>query len=247
MLTGSAARLVRTGHNGRMPNRATAAVVPTLLAALLLAGCSGDDGDAAPAEESESASSSATAAEAPYLPVPEGVELTAPGTELALREPAVLAWEPRQDAVGVIEVRVDRLEKTTFKQSFTGWKIEGPTKKSTPYFVRGKVENVGDTDLGGVRVPLYVVDGNNTLVEYSSFGSSFKPCSSTDFPKKFAPGATSDFCLVYLAPDKGDLTAVSFRPTQEFNPITWTGKVTSPKAAKAGQGGKKGAKGKKRS
>ena len=34
-----------------------------------------------------------------------------------------------------------------------------------------------------------------------------------------------DVCLVYLAPERGKLTAVSFRPTQEFDPITWTGKV----------------------
>ena len=45
-------------------------------------------------------------------------------------------------------------------------------------------------------------------------------------------------CLVYLSPKHGDLTAVSFRPTQDFNPITWTGKVTTV----GGDQPKKGAK-----
>ena len=35
-------------------------------------------------------------------------------------------------------------------------------------------------------------------------------------------------CLVYLAPNKGDLLAVSFRPVEEFNPITWSGAVKLP-------------------
>jgi hypothetical protein len=43
--------------------------------------------------------------------------------------------------------------------------------------------------------------------------------------------------MVYLTPDKGDLNAVSFRPTQEFNPIIWEGKVVP-----AGQDEKKAGK-----
>jgi hypothetical protein len=47
-------------------------------------------------------------------------------------------------------------------------------------------------------------------------------------------------CLVFLAPKKGDLTAVSFRPTQEFDPITWTGELQKPKPPKPGKGKSKG-------
>ena len=51
-------------------------------------------------------------------------------------------------------------------------------------------------------------------------------------------GATAKVCLVYLAPDKGDLTAVSFRPTQEDAPITWTGELKKPKPTKKAKGKK---------
>ena len=42
----------------------------------------------------------------------------------------------------------------------------------------------------------------------------------------------------------GDLTAVSFRPTQDFDPITWTGELKKPKKPKPDKGkGGKGGKG----
>jgi hypothetical protein len=213
-------------HNDQMLKRTTAGLVSALLGAVLLAGCS-DDSDSGSASESTDASTSASASVSD-LPVPEGVELTPQGTSLAVGDTATLAWEPRQDTVGVIDARVDRMEKTSFKRSFAGWRIDEATEQTRPYFVRTTITNRGETDLGGRRIPLYAVDGENRLVDYSSFGSSFKPCPSTDFPKSFPPGASGEFCLVYLVPDRGDLTAVSFRPTQDVNPITWTGELTRP-------------------
>ncbi|MEV7431037.1 hypothetical protein AB0N29_15585 [Nocardioides sp. NPDC092400] len=232
--------------------RSTRTALAGLLAAgLLLTACSDDSegsadpgsGDSSsPAGEAGSASASAT----PYLPVPDGVELTPQGTELSVGDEAVVAYEPRQGQVGVLGIRVDRLERTTFKESFSGWQLDAATKKSNPYFVRATLTNEGDTKLGGRPVPLYIVDGKNTLIEASSFASRFAPCPSGPLPKKFGPGAKTDVCLVYLAPDKGDLTAVSFRPTQEFNPITWTGdleKVGGDKGGKGDKGDKGGKKG----
>jgi len=75
-------------------------------------------------------------------------------------------------------------------------------------------------------VPLYIVDDQNRLIEPSVFTGTFQPCEGSMFPKKFKNGDQVKACLVYLAPDKGELTAVSFRPDQEFDPITWTGEMT---------------------
>ncbi|MBC9735402.1 hypothetical protein [Nocardioides marmotae] len=231
------------------PSRPARAALAGLLAgSLLLTACS-DDSDHPSAEGSGSPTSSAGTASAsatPYLPVPEGVELTPQGSELEVGETATVAYEPRQDQVGVLSIRVDRIEKTSFKESFRGWQLDAATKKANPYFVRVTVANEGETNLGGRRVPLYIVDGRNTLVESSSFASRFDPCPSTPLPKKFGPGKKTKVCLVYLAPDKGELTAVSFRPTQEFAPITWTGpveKVKKPGSGKKGKG--KGGKNRK--
>jgi hypothetical protein len=235
-------------HNDRM-NRVLARGLAVLLSGAVLAGCSGSgdnkgDGDPATSpstSQSSTQSSTQPSASETYLPVPAGVDLTPQGSKLGLGDDAVVAYTPRKDMVGVLDLKVTRLERTTFKQSFQGWQLEKATKKSTPYFVHVTVKNVGDTDLGGrpVSPPLYIVDGDNTLIEASSFASEFKPCPSKPLPKKFKHGARTTVCLVYLSPGKGQLTAVSIRPTEAFTPITWTGKVETIKdKPKKGQGGK---------
>lgn len=216
----------------------------SLAVALVLSGCSGkDDSPKAESSDTPSGSTSSSTTAAPYLPVPDGVELTTQGSELGVGDDAVVAYEPRQNLVGVLDITVTRLEKTTFKKSFSGWKLDATTKKANPYFVRTTVKNVGDTDLGGRTVPLYIVDGNNTLIETATFASTFKPCPSKAFPEKFENGDKIRVCLVYLAPGKGDLTAVSFRPTQQFDPITWTGDLKTPKADQPKKNNKKNNKG----
>ena len=216
-----------------------------LVPALVLTGCSGGDDD--PSGSDGSASSSPTVADEPYLPVPDGVELTAQGSELSLGDKATVAYEPRQDEVAALDLTVTRIEKASFKL-FVGWKLSPETLKTTPYFVHAKVKNVGDADLGGRPVPLYAVDGDNTLIESSTFRSTFKPCPSQLLPKKFKTGDALTTCLVYLAPDKGKVTAASFRPTEEFNPIVWTGEITRPKALQPSKDkkDKKGQKDKKK-
>ena len=167
------------------------------------------------------------------------MELTEQGSSLDVGEKATVAYEVRQGVVGVLDLTVTRLEKTSFEESFVGWDLSAETKEAKPYFVRASVTNLGETDLGGLNLqPLYIVDGNNTLVEATSFASKFKPCEPGVLPEPFPTGASVDLCLVYLAPDKGDLTAVSWRPTEEDIPITWTGDLVKPEPPKGGKGDK---------
>jgi hypothetical protein len=215
------------------------AAVVLAAAASSLAGCSDDDkgpdpgGSASPgASGSASASASGTESAGSSLPVPEGVELSPEGSQFQVGDTATVAYELRQGVVGVLDIRISRLEKTSFKKSFVGWDLDEGQKKSNPYFVRATVTNRGDTDLGGKKVPLYIVDGTNTLVEATTFASSFTPCEPGAFPKRFKTGRKMKVCMVFLAPKKGDLTAVSFRPTQDYDPITWTGDLEKPKPPK---------------
>lgn len=208
-------------QNDRMPLPIRLAGV-CLAASLALTACSGEGrGD----QQSSDGGSSPVAAETPYLEVPEGVELTAQGSGLEVGETATVAYEPRQNAVGVLEIRVTSLERASFSL-FEGWELTRETRRTSPYFVRATVTNVGDTDLGGRPVPLYIVDGENRLIEASVFTGTFRPCEGSTFPRKYRNGDRMRACLVYLAPGKGQLTAVSFRPDQEFDPITWTGELT---------------------
>lgn len=218
--------------------RSMTLVVALVVTLGLVTGCSADAPSPTGAPGSESQSPSA-----PPIPtedVPDGVELTAPGSELSVGDTATVSYEPRQGLVGVLDIKVTRLERTSFRKSFVGWDLDNQTRNSTPYFVRAAVTNVGESNLGGRSVPLYIVDGKNRLLEATPFASSFKPCEPGSFPKKFRPGKTLKACLVYLAPDKGDLVAVSFRPTQDYDPITWTGELQKPKPPKKKKRNKQG-------
>jgi hypothetical protein len=198
--------------------------------ALGLSGCSGDDGTNGNTESGDEPTQSPTSetseSEEPYLPVPAGVELTEPGSELGVGESAVIAWQPRQDLVGVLDLDVTRLERTTFAESFEGWDVKAEQKKKvTPYFVRATVVNRGDTNLSGRLVPLYAADSADTLVEPTKFTEEFKPCPGGTLPKGFSTDDKVEVCMVYLIAAGEELTGVTFRPTQDFEPITWTGKI----------------------
>ena len=222
-------------QNGRVTRAFWAALAVT---AVVLSGCSSDDGE--PDGDSGSSASATSTDSAEYLEVPSGVELTEQGSQLAVGDHAVVAYEPRQGQVAALDIQVRKLRQATITD-LSAWQLSDAQQKSTPYYVDATIENVGDSDLGGREIPLYVVNEQNVLLEATPFASSFKPCPSTPFPKKFEPGDSGRFCLVYLAPDKGQLEAVSFRPVETFNPITWTGEIEKPEPPKKkGKGGKSG-------
>ena len=203
--------------------RLTAPFLATLTTlALAVSGGSGDDSPKSDRPSSPSASASN------YLDVPDGVDLTAQGSQLSVGDTATVAYQPRQDEVAALDLKVRSLEKADFDM-FVGWELTSDIRKTQPYFVKVTVKNVGDTNLAGKTIPLYIVDGDNKLIEPSVFTGTFKPCDGATFPKPFKNGDSVKGCLVYLSPHHGDLTATSFRPTQEFNPITWTGDVTKAK------------------
>lgn len=210
MGTGVRRRLAATG----------AALGSLLLLVTTLAGCS---------EEQEPRTERPTqgATPTPYLPVPSAVALTDEGERLSLGRSATLAWQPRQDLVGVIRASVDRIERTTFEQSFKEWKVAEQIRSYTPYLVHALITNTGETDLAGLPLPLYGLSAADALVEPSTFASRFKPCHPSTLPKPFPAGASVGVCLVYLVPDGGELAGVAFRPSEEFRPITWTGAIAT--------------------
>jgi hypothetical protein len=206
-------------------------------AALLVAVTACSEPDVSAGEPSQSATTPTTAdtadtpdvaTTAPYLPVPDGVELTAQGSELRVGDTATVAWEPGRDVVGALALTVTRLEQASIK-ALAAYRLDPVQRRSSLFYVRATVENVGATDLAGVAVPLYLLDGRDTLIQATPFAAAYKPCPSSPLPKPFDTGDKVKVCLVYLVPEQGRLEAVSFRPTQEYDPITWTGRLRKPK------------------
>ncbi|HET6167124.1 MAG TPA: hypothetical protein VFE07_09875 [Marmoricola sp.] len=159
--------------------------------------------------------------------VPPGVELTKAGTDLKFGETATVAYEPNSQRNTVLQMTVNTATQGTIAD-LGSYVLDDRTKASTPYYVNVSVKNVGDGDVGQTPIPLWAVDDSDTLIQASSFTNAYTKCPSTPLPTTFAPNATVTACLVYLVPNHGKLTGISFRPLQAVAPIVWTGTVNPP-------------------
>jgi hypothetical protein len=217
--------------------------LPALAAAALLglAGCGGgptssapqaagtDSGSSSPTSPSSAAAGESSAATTgSTATVVEGVRLTAQGSQLRLGDNARVSWKPDQKTVGVASISVTRLQRMPIS-AFSDWRLDPAIRRSTPYFVHATVRNLGRSNLSGKAVPLYLLDGRNTLLQASTFQAQYAPCPSRPLPAKFTRGHKTSVCLVYFAPQHGKLVAISFRPTESFMAITWKGPLSRPK------------------
>jgi hypothetical protein len=243
------------------PFRRSLLAVPAALLALSLTACDGSGGTPATDDPSQTGGSgegspeSSESLDAPTesptadVTVPEGVSVTAQGSDLKFGDSATVIFEPDQKRDTVLQLTVTGARKGRLSD-FKGFILDNAyKKKANYYYVDVAVENLGEGNVGGAPIPLWGVNQDNTLLPAVNFTTKFKPCASTPLPKKFKQGDSIDTCLVFLSPDKGDLESVSFRPDQAFDPIEWTGAVKPPKkdekqGEKNGdkQGGKKNRK-----
>ena len=170
---------------------------------------------------------------------PGGEPGTAPGTTLDFGDSAVLAWQPTQDLAGELELTVEAVAEQ--RQSvFDGWTRDEAMAAARPYFVSVALANVGDTDLGGQDVPLYLRDTRGTLGAPWTLGGDFTACQSGPLPVPFEAGAEAEMCLVYLVPDGGRVRDLVFEPTEGYDPITWSGDVEEPVRPRQDAGRKRG-------
>lgn len=199
-----------------------------IVVGLVLVGCGKDEEKAAPEPAAPKAS------EQTAVPVPSGVTLTEYGTELEFGETAVVAYSPNSKKRTILELTVKSVKNVPIS-TFKAYRLDERARKSTPYFVKVTVKNVGQGDVGRAPIPLYLADDRTPpfLINPSTFESiPMANCPSPRLPATFGPGESMDACLVYLVPDGGKITAMSFRAVQEFAPILWSGEVAATNPAK---------------
>lgn len=216
-----------------MKSRGVRSLAVGLVAVLALTGCgAGDNGDGDDNTDDEvTGSPTATTTEA------EGDELTEPGTELELGEAAFIKWQATQKLEGYVAVTVQRLDQVSIKE-FSAFKLDEDTKASTPYYVQVTVANLGDTNLAGVRLPLYLNDGSEVFIPQANIPTQFDPCPSKPLPNRFTGGKQINACLVYLAPKGRKLESMDLRSTDMIDSISWTGEITRPEKPKKKKGKK---------
>jgi hypothetical protein len=225
------------GVTGRLFQGTAPALI--ISAALALAGCSGSGSSSPQAGPGNSGSSTSSTGQSQSpqgttsssLPVPQGVHVTAQGASLRLGQAATVAWQPDQKSVGVIKMTVTQQQQVPIS-TFRDFRLDGATRRSTPYFVHVAVKNLGTSDLSHVPVPLYLLDHQHTLLQASTFQARFPACPSRPLPAKFKRGSHTTVCLVYFVPKHGKLVAMSFRPSEDYDAITWHGAVQKPKHGK---------------
>ena len=178
-----------------------------------------------------SASASPTVGSTDYLPVPDGVELTPQGSDLALGEPAVVAWQPAADKVGVLELTVTRIEKVDMDRlSSLGPGQADPQPRRRTSCTR-RSHNIGRTNLGRAPIPLYLADGERHAGPCLDLREPL-PCPA---PARRAAGEVQGrvngprCARSTCSPKGGDFAGVSFYTGPGFDPITWTGQVSRPK------------------
>jgi hypothetical protein len=215
--------------------------VPALALAVAvgLSACGSDDGE--DADRAQPSPSATSAGPETYLPVPDDVTLTEPGTALGLGEQGVVAFQRRQDEIGVLAVDVRRVERTSFEESFPGWNVDDVTAARTPYFVRVEVTNVGDVDLGGMRLDNVLWGDDGATLEAPNYytADQLPVCSGDPLPTPFAAGATAELCQVYFIAPNRALERVSFSPFGGLDAVTWSGELSPvSKPGAKGKGGK---------
>jgi hypothetical protein len=206
------------------PRRPLALTLALLLpAALLAAGCSGSGDDS---KASTKASASPTPSST--VKVPAGIALTDQGSKLRFGDTSRVIFESAKGRGSVLQLRVTSVRRGSLAD-FKGFILDDDYKKKAAYYyAHVQVKNVGAGDVGGVPVPVWGVNADNTLLPAVNFTTGFPRCPSKPLPSTFASGASLDTCLVFLSPNRSALTAVSYRPSQQFNPIVWTGTIGKP-------------------
>ena len=205
-------------------------------AALTLTACSGGD---QPVETSNDTTSSSEPTASSTTDEPQDGKVTPPGTQLAFGDPAVVAYEDSSQS-SLLKIRVDSAEQGSL-DDFEGFDLDDPYKRrGSYYYVRVAVRNAGKGKVGDVPVPLWGLSGEGTLLQVVQFRSAFSTCPTEPLPEDFGPGDRFETCLVYLSPNRGSLEGVSYRPTADFSPIEWRGKVKTLPTKKPGKGSGKG-------
>ncbi|MFM9368463.1 hypothetical protein [Streptomyces sp. Da 82-17] len=205
----------------------TAALVTTL--GLGLTACGGDTEDGATGKE-KATTAPDPGKESPSTEATDGGEneggdaqpaadATAPGTELKVGEKAVLPFE-YSGKKGTLAITVTSIDKgAEADMARFGDKAKGVT----PYFIKMKVENVGDTDLSRAYVQLRGLLAGNQSTGLSLIGDIPGKCDKESAPAEFAKGASFETCSL-AASKSGDVTAAEFDEGDAYSdkPVIWT-------------------------
>ncbi|EON24401.1 MULTISPECIES: hypothetical protein [Nocardioides] len=149
-------------------------------------------------------------------------------TRLAFGYVQPVEWAPTTSLAGALTISVDRVREGYFSD-FAGLGGSGITEANQPFYVDAVISNEGEVDFGGLDAPLYLQDSNGVLSPPWGFARAFGPCDSGPLPVPFGPGSEVELCLVFFGSPGATFESVTFQPSTEVAPITWSGDLTVDK------------------
>lgn len=154
------------------------------------------------------------------LELPDGVELTAPGTTLEVGEAATVVLELGDGAQSATTVEVVRVREGSIKD-FRYFSLDEQSRTATPFYVDVAVTNEGPAGLGGISVPLLAHSDANTVYPASELVGTFDPCESGPLPKTFLAGESASQCFIFLLPEGEDLQTIDLQPGAAADAVHW--------------------------
>lgn len=183
------------------PLRAAAIAAASIAVAAGLGGCGGDEADTG---------SDATS----------GSGLTAPGTELEVRHPALVEFAGGQGQPARLQVMVTKVTKGK-TSDLQGFALDKKARASTVYYVDASVQKVSGGNVAGKQITLYGKVSDSLVVQPVQFGSAFARCADRPLPSPFGTDDKARTCLVFLAPDDGSVSEIQWRGPGDEPPISW--------------------------
>ncbi|MBA2446301.1 MAG: hypothetical protein H0V49_13370 [Nocardioidaceae bacterium] len=150
---------------------------------------------------------------------PDGTTL--PGTELAVGERAVVRYEPDRKHRAVLAISVAKVVRGKV-QDLEQFNLGEDTKRSSVYYTTLKVRKLGGGDVSGEWVTVYGAVSKTMVVPPVTFASTFARCDYQPLPSRFRTGEKATLCMVMLAPKRGKISHIQWRPADGSAPISWS-------------------------
>lgn len=184
--------------------RVVRCLVPALAVGLLAAGCSGDDEAAEPK---------------PGFDVPAGIELSAPGTEVALGTSLVVGYPEASAASGTaLALKVDSVTPAPRRDLALFSVPAGMRAHYVQVTVGNRGPNAAAFDSG---LPLWLHTSGDVLQPASPAPAGFRPCPAPTVPNPMPAGASAQGCLLYFVPSDQQVTSVDFQPGDVTTAVRW--------------------------
>jgi hypothetical protein len=223
------------------PKPLSAVLLALALLALTFA-ASGCGGSGSSSSSTTTASSSETAASSSPGEASSGSgdALTPPDTELKVGEVATVSYVPYEEEAksgehqGIkVKVAVTAIEEKS-QGDLSGVELEPEEEERTPYFVKAKLEAVGNEEPPGEESPalrLSAIDDRGQEAESLTILGEFSTCEEEQPPAHFVAGESFETCVIYLVREGGSVAEMKWEsgPTEKDglseyfeHPVIWS-------------------------